>query len=288
MIGYVRGTHPLTDRLVSKRFAMIRVYMDDSGTHKDSPYCLIAGYWGGSGQWAKFERGWRQILNEYKVPEFHAKQYWARDQNKQRVGPYKGWSELRRKQFLFELLTVIGKYKVYPFAHGVRRSEWQKQSAEERQMLCGATDTLRAPDNPMFMAFRTCVLRTIRHCKPGVVMHFVFDSNENTDGWAVICYGELKRLLAKANDPNARHIGDLTFVDSARAWPVQAADLLAYEAYKYAIWADGDLTVKVRPSYMLALRNFRSRDDFWLYDAQRFSNLRRSVQQIAARNLDSE
>jgi hypothetical protein len=283
----VRRTHPLAIRHSTKRFAMIRVYMDDSGTHRDSPYCLIAGYWGGVNQWLKFERDWHGILTAYNVHEFHAKEYWARDEKQQRVGPYKGWTDQRRKHFLFELLSVIGAYKLFPFAHGVRRSEWNKQSQPERQLLCGG-HSLKAPDNPMFMAFRVCILRTISYCRPGVVMHFALDSNKNTDPWALICYGELKRLLSQASDPAAKHMGDLTFADSVRALPLQAADLLAYEAYKYAIWADGDYTKNVRPSYMLALKNFRSQDDFWLFDAQRFANLREATRTIAPENLDAE
>ena len=272
----------------AERFVMIRVYMDDSGTHSGSPYCLIAGYWGGHGQWLKFEREWQKVLTAYNVPEFHAKIYWARDAKKERVGPYKGWSEDRRREVLFSLLNVIGKHKVYPFAHGVSRSEWNKQSRLERQNYCGSNGRLQAPDNPMYMAFTTCILRTIRHCHPGVMMNFVLDSNKNSDPWAAISYGELKSFMSREGRAEARKLGDLTFAFSDRALPLQAADLLAYEAYKYAIWANGDHTVQVRPSYMLALRNFRSRDDFWLYDARRFADIRKHAQNTTARSLNSD
>ncbi|HEU0049152.1 MAG: hypothetical protein DMG97_14435 [Acidobacteria bacterium] len=285
---YARGTHPLGQSIGTKRFVMIRAYMDDSGTHVDSPYCLVAGYWGGHGQWVKFEREWKKVLDKYKVPEFHAKTYWARDDKQERIGPYKGWDDVRRKNFLFSLLTVIGNHKIYPFAHGVSRSEWNKQIPTERQVFCGSSGRLQAPDNPMYMAFTTCILRTIRHCHPGVVMHFVLDSHRNTDAWATICYGELKHSMSNEDHAGARSLGDLTFADSKCALPLQAADLLAYEAYKYAIWADGDYTKKVRPSYMLALRKFISRDDFWLYDARRFSNLRKYGEKATAKSLNSD
>jgi len=119
-------------------------------------------------------------------------------------------------------------------------------------------------------------------------MDFVLDSHRNTDAWATICYGELKNSMSKEDHAGFRKVGDLTFDDSKRALPLQAADLLAYEAYKYAIWADGDVTKQVRPSYMLALRNFRSRDDFWLYDAGRFANIRKFVEMAKARSLNSD
>jgi hypothetical protein len=81
----------------------------------------------------------------------------------------------------------------------------------------------------------------------------------------------------------ADRLGDLTFSESIRALPLQAADLLAYEAFKYAIWAKGDRKAKVRPAYMMALQNFRSEQDFWLYDAERFANIKRLANAITDR-----
>lgn len=261
---------------------MLQAYIDDSGTHLDSPYCLVAGYWGGTSQWVKFEREWGKVLRDYDVPEFHAKKYWAKDDKHERVGSYRGWDEKRHKQFLFRLLTIIGAHKLYPFAHGIQREEWNKQADWQRRAFCGGSVD-NAPDNPMFMALQTSVMRIIRHCHPGVPMHFVFDSNQHTDKWAAICYGQIKAVCIAAKDPLARNLGEITFADSALALPLQAADLLAYEAYQYAKWAKGDRNAKTRPSYMLALRNFRSKDDFWLFDADRFEITKRAIDTIRKR-----
>jgi hypothetical protein len=94
--------------------------------------------------------------------------------------------------------------------------------------------------------------------------------------------------MSREDRVGSRNLGDLRFADSKHALAIQAADLLAYEAYKYAIWADGDPSKQMRPSYMLALKNFRSRDDFWLYDARRFANLRKYVEMATARSLNSD
>jgi hypothetical protein len=260
---------------------MLQAYMDDSGSHADSPYCLIAGYWGGVNQWRKFDHEWNRALCDFSVPEFHAWQFWARDQNRQRVGPYRGWDDDRRNAFLSTLLRIIGELKLYPFVHGVVRSEWDKRTRDERQSFSGGGGSgLTAPNNPVFLAFQTCVLRTVSYCHPGVVMDFVIDSNRNTDSWAAISYQEVRRLLIKANDPVARHLGDLSFADSRRTLPLQAADLLAYEAFKYAKWAKGNPHAKMRRTYMLALRNFRSKEDFWLYDADRFAAIARLAERM--------
>src|SRR5216684_7649509 len=55
-------------------FAMISAYLDESGVHDGAAVCVIAGYFGGVGQWRKFEILWRKILAKADVPleQFHA------------------------------------------------------------------------------------------------------------------------------------------------------------------------------------------------------------------------
>jgi len=84
-------------------------------------------------------------------------------------------------------------------------------------------------------------------------------------------------LATEENVQWADSLGELTFADSKKTLPLQAADLLAYEAFKYAIFANGDKNAKVRPQYMCALKNFRSMNDFWLFDQPRMENLLKAV-----------
>ena len=257
---------------------MLQAYIDDSGSHNGSPVCLVAGYWGGVGQWRKFERAWKAVLDEYHVDEFHAKIFWGRDKFKQRLGAYKDWPEQRRHQFMFELLRVIGSFKLYPFASGILDSEWKKQSRGWQLILSGATSKYpNANRHPIFMAFRTAAMRAVGHCYRGVTMHFVFDSNKNLDGWASICYAELKRRAQIEKTEWASSLGEFTVADSKKALPLQAADLLAYEAFKYVQFAKGDKNVEVRPQYALALKNFRSIEDFRLFDEERMNGLMKAI-----------
>lgn len=266
-------------------FVMLKAYMDDSGTHADSPVCLIAGYWGGTNQWKQFEQRWKLVLDRHKVDEFHAKVFWGRDASKERIGPYKGWSDRKRHAFMEELLRVIGSVKVHPFAFGVLSSEWSKRTSWQKKILSGGSGKSlnNAPQNPMFMSFQTAILRICRYCHEGVAMHFVMDSNANTNGWSAICYNKAKKELATSEWGHLKpeNLGDLVFSDSKKALPLQAADLLAYEAFKYAKWAKGDSKARMRREYALALRNYKSKEDFWLYDDVRFAKLEEAVVRTA-------
>jgi hypothetical protein len=118
------------------------------------------------------------------------------------------------------------------------------------------------------------VVRVTSHCHPGVKVNFVFDSNPQTMGWATVCYSEMKRLAANDRSLSAS-MGELTFTSSAVALPLQAADLIAYAAHQWAKKANGNENHPVDSTYMRALKNFKSKEDFWLYDARRLKNLRK-------------
>lgn len=249
----------------------MQAYMDDSGSHDDSHNCVVAGYFGPVSEWRKLELQWKPILRRYKVSEFHAKNFWARDKGKP-VGEYRGWSNRKISEFIDRLLSVVESRKIYPFASGVLRSEWEKHNLAWRRVWTGATPEhpSGAPSKPIFLGFVTNVIRITSYCKPGMVVNFVFDQNKQTEGWAHFCYAGLKEV-----DPSlTHHFGDLTFADSEKAVQLQAADLIAYEAHHWAREANGDANHPMRRVYVRCLRNIRSREDFWMYNGQRFAFMR--------------
>ena len=157
-------------------------------------------------------------------------------------------------------------------------SEWKKQTVSDKRMFTGATEKYPTgkPSKSIFLALERCVIRVADYCKDGIKAHYFIDSNKQLDAWATICYSEIKRLYKQNNDDLYLSMGELTPVDSQSALPVQAADLLAYEARLYAetVIAGGDRNI-MREPYCRALANIRSRNDFWLFDEPRFSELRK-------------
>jgi len=253
---------------------MMQAYMDDSGSHSNSHNCVVGGYFGGVNEWRKFERQWKPILEEYKISEFHSRRFYARNAKGELVGEYKGWSNRRHLEFQDKLLKVIESRKIYPFASGVIGEEWLKASVDHRRFFTGATRKYPcgAPSKPIFVGFMTCVVRVASHCHPGVKVNFIFDNNPQTVGWASICYSEMKALVTEDRSLTAS-MGDLTFASSEVALPLQAADLIAYAAHTWAKEANGNENHPVSPVYMRALRNFKTKEDFCLYDGRRIKNL---------------
>ncbi len=98
-------------------------------------------------------------------------------------------------------------------------------------------------------------------------------------------YSRLLRDAEEDNDPTRENFGDLIFADSGQAAPLQAADLLAYEAHRYAKKVAQDSKAPMRREYHRALSRFRSRDDFWLFDAPRFQNIERVLESTVKERL---
>jgi len=257
---------------------MLQAYMDDSGSHDGARVCTLAGYFGGWRRWMEFELAWGKVLLAYNVEEFHARRFWGRDKQGYRLDEYKSWDDKKAKRFLGELLTIIESSKeIHPFASGVVASEWEQQTLSDRRMFTGASPRRPSgkPSKSIFLALQRCVICVARYCKPGIKANYFIDSNKQLDAWATICFYEMKERYKQDNDDICLSMGTLTPDDSKTALPLQAADLLAYEARLYAenVIVTGNRNT-MRETYRRALANIRSEDDFWLFDERRFGWLR--------------
>jgi len=288
----VNLTHPRND-LRERMFVVLKVtdrsyleaYMDDSGSHDGALVSVIAGYFGGHRRWVEFEDRWRAVLARYGVTEFHAKPFWDRDKEGTRTsGEYKGWRKDRAESFLDELLRIIeSSERIFPFACAVENEQWEKQTEENKRIFSGASHAHPEgkPSKSMFLAFQRCVLSVADYCKPGIRAHYIFDDDHGKNSvWAAICYGQLKQQFAKSDPDTYSSIGQFTLADSVDAPPLQAADLLSYEAKKYAEHFLKTGHDDMRDRYIRALTNIRSREDFWLFDQKRFDAWQRQMANV--------
>lgn len=110
-------------------------------------------------------------------------------------------------------------------------------------------------------------------------MHYIFDDDHGKNSaWAAICYGQLKQQFAESHPDIYSSIGQFSLADSVDAPPLQAADLLSYEAKKYAEhFLETGRENDMRERYIRALTNVRSREDFWLFDRKRLDAFQRGI-----------
>lgn len=270
-------THPLNGSVLRKVFAMLIAYMDDSGTHEGAHNCLFAGYWGGVKEWSRFEYLWKQIIDSEGVSEFHAKEFWFRFKDGTRIEPYKTWTEERHRSFINRLLLVIEQCNVTPFAFGVSTADWASVPQNYRDVWGGKEFFRNREPHPAVLAFGMCATRLFSYCKEGKVMHFVCDTGCHSHP-LLLAYQDLKKFAD--SERCYPQFGSLTFEDGKKAVALQAADLLAYEAHRYAKKAGANRDAPMRDEYRRALTRARSKDDFWLFDEPRLRNFQNAVDKV--------
>jgi hypothetical protein len=272
-------SHPLSSPPEDKVFVTLIAYLDDSGTHLESHNAVMAGYWGGVKAWSALEYRWKEVLRSEGLQDhgFHAKEFWPRIDG-ERFGPYKGWSDERHHAFIDRLLTVIEECKVVPFAVGVNRSDWNNQPQSYRDTF--GHYCKHEAKSPAVLAFQVCVSRVATYCKPRKRVHFICSHDKQGFPAMWEAYNYLRDSAAEAGDPIADVMGPITPENPKLVVQLQAADLLAYEAHLYSKRANGDPKLPVREEYMRAISNFRSMEDFWLFDAPRFEVLKAYLESV--------
>jgi hypothetical protein len=145
---------------------MIKAYLDESGIHDGASVCVVAGYFGGLGQWKRFERLWKQVLLKFDIPEFHAKGF---------------VKNTRHTDLILALAKATVRYKIYPVSHAIFVKDFHNFSKEERRFLTGATLSPLgqlaqggSPDRPYFAPFQQIIKRVATYAPKSGKAHFSF------------------------------------------------------------------------------------------------------------------
>jgi hypothetical protein len=245
MDGALRSAHP-RGKGRPPIFAMfdLEAYSDASGGHGDGKFAdrfiVVAGYFGEFEAMRTAEDGWRAVLLKYlsHVPEdereFHAKVFWARDEQGKRTYPYNDWDDAKANDYINDLIDVIGGSAIHPASCSIFTPKWKTLSLDERRQLTGAgwykgkfRDT-GAPTKPYFSPFRLFIWTCAKYCAPGQLINFFFDIDSKHSGYSLRYFTRLRKL-GRYKD----RLGQIDFPDSVRAPIIQCADLLAYEIYHY-------------------------------------------------------
>jgi hypothetical protein len=200
---------------------MIRIYIDETGTHDDSPVVAVGAYAGRLETWPAFIEDWSRAKAPINV--FHSADCQALE------GEFKGWTEKNRDALVARLLAVPARYELYGIAMGINLRDLADAVAADADIA----------DNPYLGAFfgvpygmsliwvlLNIIERTedagIRH-EPLALFH------EQND-----FHADAMKAFEFVKSRRKRHVGPMTitFCGKDEFVPLQAADVLAYEANK--------------------------------------------------------
>ena len=192
---------------------MIKVYVDESGTHDDADVVTVAAYAGRPKAWREWSREWKKAKHPIKV--FHAVDA------ANRLGEFVGWSPEERTEVVKKLLPVIMGNKIFGVVIALNKKEFQKATE-------GKEELLKALGNPYTSCFHWLVQSILELSKPSKkeTLKFVHENN-SYEKEAKASF----EFISKNANPNKIPMR-LLFGGKLEQMPLQTADILAYEAYK--------------------------------------------------------
>jgi hypothetical protein len=268
---------------------MLNAYLDESGIHNGAAVCVVAGYFGGRGQWRKFEDDWRKMLADFNVPleEFHAKDIFPKAKGFFHHTNWNGDIE----SFRWAIAETIAAHKkVHPISAAIIVDDFNSFSLNERRYLTGATFKLgRAvnsgcPSKPYFCPFLQAVVNICEAAPVGGKAHFFFGLDRQFSGYAIDMFRQIKESDLQSPDKIRdfawkQRLGDPATPLAKETPQLQIADFLANITYNFMLDA-GEQMGMLQPTPLIAkcIQNKRSDEDF-------FFNTKKTLQAALDRSL---
>lgn len=217
-------------RMISPRSAQVRIlalfeifaHLDESGTHRNSDYTVMAGYVATEGQWGALDWDWRNLLSAYRLKEFHAVEFYHRG------GGYRHLSVEEQQRFESDADALLTKSTLFSIAAGLVNKDH-----EEYRKDAGIKNYRHSHYG---LCFHHCMANSVgmsnRHFR-GVPVSFVLGAGAaNSDDVVYTFNGAKFGKVNRQGKPTviSHMLGSLSFASDLSS--LEAADFLAYRVYQ--------------------------------------------------------
>jgi hypothetical protein len=195
--------------------ALAEVYVDESGSHADSPILAIGGYVFLKSRSQLFQRSWAQELRQRGIPYFHMK-----DCTKL-TGHYKSWSRQGTIAHETKLIELTNKYSAFGFSAGLNEKDYEDAFRGVWRSSAGTGYSLLLR-NTLF-AVKGWADRV--GFKGKIVYFFEAGHRDAAQSNAI-----MNRIFSDPQQRENYRYAAHSYVDKMDALPLQPADLLAWLA----------------------------------------------------------
>jgi hypothetical protein len=199
--------------------AVLKTYMDESGTHGDSPVVTVGAYIGQPNVWRDWTKDWKRQLHKVPVSKkpievFHAVDCANRD------GEFEGWTREERTAFVIELLPIFPRHSIVGCAIGIHMKSFEEAMSDHSDLR----EMFGTPYTACFQWVIQTILNTLDAYRSDHRIAFFHECNDYTD--------EARKAFewVQTNRPSGNKGITLAFGSKADYVPLQAADVLAYES----------------------------------------------------------
>lgn len=199
-----------------RRVLVLKAYFDDSGTHDNSDVTAMGGLIAHEDDWARLEVEWGAALDEFGLDKMRMSSL------RYPKGKFKDRDELERERIITRFRKIICGLNARMIAHTVSRRVWDAVAADTRlgQVF----------SEPIDLCFNAC-MRSAMEAKRGSVAEpepvvVTFDCREQNLGF-------WQRLASGYEALWPSTVAGFAFGNMAKVRPLQAADMIAYEAFVF-------------------------------------------------------
>lgn len=204
---------------------MLVGYFDDSGTHGSSDVVLWSGLFGTEAQWGALSKAWQSKLldpspGKPPLSKFHMVDCEGHH------GEFTYWNRTESDFLIQELGDIIASSGVFSLAKAVARKEWDRLVQGNWRKAWGDAEGY---------CVRTCYSEATRlarslNCQS---MSLLFDDRPGQNEIVQKVF-DIYRIAA-TQDNRSVSLDSISFVRASRFYPLQAADLIAWEQYQCAL-----------------------------------------------------
>jgi hypothetical protein len=200
---------------------MIRIYIDESGTHDGSPVVAVGAYAGRLETWPAFIDEWNAAKGPINV--FHSTDCAALR------GEFEGWAAEERDALVARLLAVPARYELYGIAMGINLRDLA-DAVEADPTLVGNPFVGAFFGVPYGASLIWTLLNIIERTENAGIRHEPLALFHEQNDF----HADALRAFNFAKSRRKSHVGPMTitFCEKDEFVPLQAADVLAYEANK--------------------------------------------------------
>lgn len=193
-------------------WVMLSAYFDESGTHDDSEFFVVAGLVASPDAWERLTKAWQRILASEEVEAFHMVDFCHSR------SAFEGWPKERRDRLIIRLIDTIKKHVSFRTWSVVAMSDYRRIFSEPLDGF------------PYSLCSICCAsqLRTVAQ-RRSIRIPYMFEGGGHG---SALLFEEFRALLGSGQG-DFYGMGALAVGESKLCPPLQAADIHAYEVHKY-------------------------------------------------------
>jgi hypothetical protein len=193
--------------------ALLEGYFDESGSHSGSPVLCVAGYLFEKEKCQRLDLEWADVLYGYQLP------YFRMVDCAHGVGPFAHLNMNERIQCETEMIRLIKKYMLHGFSVTIDEAQYDQWRIDQYPLFGSAYSWC------CWMILIAVESWALKVRFDGKIAYFFEAGHES--------YAEANRIMTESMDMPGLRYTSHAFVSKRDDRPIQAADILAWQAAKF-------------------------------------------------------